>query len=69
MFISLTAQDNDVHHVNIHQIAEVVEQRTNTLVVMALQATNSDGKMGARFIRIEDADSKARLLAALKEVK
>ena len=69
MFISLIAQDNDVHHVNIHMIAEVVEQRTNTLLVMAMQATNADGKMGARFIRIEDADSKARLLAAIKEVQ
>jgi hypothetical protein len=66
MFVSVTSTENQLHHVNIDHIIDVIDD-ANGLLVRLSASSFTQGQSRPSSFQIRDEASKSKLLKALGE--
>jgi len=68
MFILVTSTENQVHHVNLDHVIDVIDESSGLLVRLSASSF-TEGQSRPSSFQIREEASKARLLKALDDYK
>jgi hypothetical protein len=66
MFITVTSTENQVHHVNLDHVIDVIEESTGLLIRLSASSF-TEGQSRPSSFQVRDELSRTRMLSALND--